>query len=168
MNKHLTTKSNRDVSPWSALQSDLWDLFDRFSEDFNVPSLGFGGQEFSPKIEVKDTGKTYQVLAEVPGMDEKDINVTLRDNQLIIEGEKKNEQKSEDKKKGLFHSEFSYGQFYRAIPLSDDIDSEKVNASYKNGVLTIDLEKLPEKQSKNKRIQISSGKSDAKQIDTKH
>ncbi len=132
-----------------------------------MPTLATG-HDFSPKIEVKDTGKTYQVCAEVPGMDEKDINVTLRDNHLIIEGEKKNEVKNEDKKKGVYHSEFSYGRFYRAIPLSDDVDAERVNAFYKNGVLSVELEKLPEKAGKNKKIQINAGKAETPQVETKH
>ena len=162
MNKHLTTRAGRETSPWSVFRSDLSDLFDRFSQDFDLPT--FGGDHFSPKVELKDTGKTYQICAEIPGMDEKDIEVTLRDNQLIIEGEKKNEFKEEDKKKGFFHSEFSYGRFYRAIPLSEDIDAEKVRAEYKNGVLNIEVDKLPEKAAKSKKIQINAGK----QVETKH
>jgi HSP20 family protein len=162
MNKNLTTKSNRDASSWSIFRNDLSDLFDRFSQDFDFPTLT--GDHFSPKVELKDIGKSYQVCAEIPGMDEKDISVSLRDNQLIIEGEKKNEFKEEDKKKGFFHSEFSYGRFYRAIPLSDDIDAEKVKADYKNGILNIEVEKLPERANKSKKIQINAGK----QIETKH
>lgn len=162
MNRNLTTQS-RNTSPWSVFQNDLWDLFDRFSKDFDMPTLSTGN-DFVPKIEVKDTGKTYQICAEVPGMDEKDINVTLKDNQLVIEGEKKKEFKED--KKGFYHSEFSYGRFYRAIPLSEDMDPEKVNATYKNGLLTIDLEKVPEKAGKNKRIEINSGRSGNAQIGT--
>jgi HSP20 family protein len=141
MNRHLTTTN----------KNELWDLFDKFL-DFEMPT--FGQHDFSPKIEVKDNGKSYQICAEVPGMDEKDINITLKDKQLILEGEKRNEYKDEDKKKGYFHSEFSYGRFYRAIPLSDDVDTEKVKANYKNGVLFIDVEKLAGKESKTRKIEI--------------
>lgn len=162
MNKNLTTRSNRDMSPWSIFRNDLSDLFERFSQDFDLPTLG--GEHFSPKVELKDTGKAYQICAEIPGMDEKDINVTLRDNQLIIEGEKKNEFKEEDKKKGFFRSEFSYGRFYRAIPLSDDIDADKVKAEYRNGVLNVEVDKLPERANRSKKIQVNAGK----QAETKH
>lgn len=153
MNKSLARTHSRDTSPWIGFRNDLWDVFDRFSKDFDA--LGVR-EDFTPRIEVKDKGKKFQVCAEVPGMDEKDINVTLKDNQLIIEGEKKNE--SEGEEEGFFHSELSYGHFYRAITLSDDVDPEKVNATYKNGLLNIELEKNPEKAGTNKKIQINAGK----------
>jgi HSP20 family protein len=137
-------------------RDDLWDVFDRFAKDFDMPAMA-SMDHVIPKIEVKDLGKTYQVCAEVPGMDEKDINVTLKENNLIIEGERKSETKEEDKKTGRFHSEMSYGRFYRSIPLSEDIDPENVNASYKNGILTVELAKHPEKTKKERRIQIGSG-----------
>lgn len=154
MNKHLTKSNPRETNPWAVFRNDLWDIFDRFSDNFNVSN--FSAQQFVPKIEVKDTGTTYQVSAEVPGMDQKDISVSLEDRQLVIEGEKRNEMKDEDQKKGTFHSEFSYGRFYRAIPLSEDVDAQKISANYKNGVLNIDLPKLPEQARKTKKIEIKS------------
>lgn len=171
MNRNLTTRSNRsrEMSPWSGFRDDLWDLFDRFSQDFEMP-LTQSQEQFVPKIEVKDKGDSYLVCAEVPGMDEKDINLSLKENSLIIEGEKKKEFKDEDKKKGYFHSEFSYGSFYRAIPLGEDVDTENVSATYRNGVLDVTLKKLPEKVSKNKKIQITSsgGRTDSQRVEQKH
>lgn len=169
MNRNLTRNSSlsRELSPWSGFRDDLWDLFDRFSKDFDMP-LTHTQEQFVPKIEVKDQGNTYLVCAEVPGMDEKDINLTLKDNNLIIEGEKRKESKEEDKEKGYFHSEFSYGRFYRAVPLSEDVDTENVRATYKNGVLDIQLNKLPEKAGKNKKIQITSGSTESKKVEQKH
>jgi HSP20 family protein len=156
MNRNLV-KSNRELSPWSGFRDDLWDLFDRFAKDFDVPS--FSQQtEFVPKIEVKDTGDTYRICAEVPGMSEKDINLTMNGDQLVIEGEKKKESKDENKEKGYYHSEFSYGHFYRAISLGEDVDPNKVTASYENGLLNIEVQKNPERSSKNRRIPIQSGK----------
>jgi HSP20 family protein len=163
MNKSLARSHSHETSPWNGLRNDLWDVFDRFSKDFDA--LGVR-EDFSPKIEVKDKGQTFQVCAEVPGMNEKDINVTLKDNQLIIEGEKKNENEGEEK--GFFHSEFSYGHFYRAITLSDDVDPDKVTATYKNGLLNIELEKNPDKAGRNKKIQINAGKSSARDVEQKH
>jgi HSP20 family protein len=109
MNKNLVNR--RDLSPWTIFRDDLWDVFDRFTKDFDVSQEGFS-QFNTPKIEVKDLGKTYQICADVPGMDEKDINVTLKDNNLVIEGERKNETKNEDKESGRYHSEISYGRFF--------------------------------------------------------
>ena len=147
------------------LKNDVWDLFENFSKDLDLPT-NFEHQ-FTPKIEVRDLDKTYLLTAEIPGMDEKDINVSLRNNQLIIEGEKKNETKTEDKKKGVYHSEFSYGRFYRAIPFSDDVDTDKVSASYKNGLLSIELGKRPEAEMKDRKIEIKSGGHD-KKLEAKH
>jgi HSP20 family protein len=167
MNKNLTTTNKRDLSPWSVFRDDLWDVFDRFSKEFDMPTMA-SLDHITPKIEVKDLGKTYQVCAEVPGMDEKDISVTLRENNLVIEGERKSETKNEDKKSGRYHSEISYGRFYRSIPLSDDIDAENVNASYKNGILTVELAKNPERAQKERKIQIGSGKKETTQETQKH
>lgn len=165
MNRSLTRSNSGSLNPWAGFRNDLWDVFDRFTKDFDA--LGVR-EDFAPKIEVKDQGQNYLICAEVPGMDEKDINVTLKDNQLIIEGEKKNESTDEDKKKGYFHSEFSYGRFYRAIPLSDEVDTEKVAATYKNGLLNVELSKLPGRSSKDKKIQINAGKAGSKQVEQKH
>lgn len=162
MNKNLTTSNKRDLGPWSVFRDDLWDVFDKFSKEFEMPEMA-SMNHVVPKIEVKDIGKAYQVCAEVPGMDEKDINVTLQENNLIIEGERKSESKNEDKKGGRYHSEISYGRFYRSIPLIDDIDAENVNAAYKNGVLTVELAKNPEKTKKERKIQIGSGKQQIQQ-----
>lgn len=140
------------MNPLTVFRDDLWDVFDRFSKDFDLTNSNAGS--ISPRIEVKDDDKSYHLCAEIPGMNEKDINVTLKDKHLIIEGEKKNESKEEDKKKGIYHSEISYGRFYRAIPLSEDVDTEKVNATYKNGVLNIEIGKQSEKSNKTKKIEI--------------
>lgn len=160
MNKGLL--STNDVHPWSVFKHDLWDLFDRFSGDFETPSRQMG---FTPRMEVKDLGKTYQVSLEVPGMEEKDINLTVRENYLIAEGEKKQEEQKEDKK-GLFLSEFSYGRFFRSIALPEDVNTENVNATYRNGILTVNFEKL-EKASKSRKIEIKSSTSEAPQVQTK-
>lgn len=159
MNRNLTRRNN-DLSPWSMLKGDVWDLFDNFEDRLS--------EQFTPKIEIKDLDKSYVIKAEVPGMAENDINVSLKNNQLIIEGEKKNESKSEDKEKGTYHSEFSYGRFYRAIPFSDDVDTENITASCNNGVLNIELAKKPERMSKERKIEISSGGRGDKKVESKH
>ncbi len=150
-------------SPFTSLRDEVLDLFDNFTN--MIPALG-GNVQFIPKIEIKDKGSSYLVSAEVPGMSEKDMNVTIRDNYLILEGEKKEEHKEE--KSGNYRSEFSYGSFYRAIPLTDEIDTEKVNARYRNGILEVTVEKRPEAQRKAKKIPISMSKSDSDKQDTKH
>jgi HSP20 family protein len=155
MNRNLTrSNQNREMSPWAGFRDEIWDILERFTQDMDVPSLLKG--EFTPKIEVKELGNAYQICAEVPGMNEKDINVTLQNNNLIIEGEKKNEVKDEDKKKGIYHTEFSYGRFRRSIPIGEDIDSEKISATYKDGLLMIELPRNPQKSSNARKIEVSS------------
>ncbi len=151
---------NRDLIPttsrWTerafAPLADMEDMFDRLRRDFYSPDLLRGVEGFAPRIEVKETDKNILVSAEIPGMKEKDINVTLRENNLIIEGEKRSERKKEDK--GYYSSEFSYGSFYRSIPLQADVDADKVDATYKNGVLEVTLNKLEESKQTAKRIEI--------------
>lgn len=119
-----------------ALQNEMNDLFENFNRGF-FPAAQADG--FIPKLEMKEDEKRYYVSAELPGMKEDDIHVTLKDNSLIIEGEKKSEMKKEEK--GIYRSEFSYGSFYRSVPLALEVEAEKVAATYKNGILNIEIEK---------------------------
>jgi HSP20 family protein len=132
---------------------DVDDLFERFRREFFSPDQLRGmGEGFMPRIEMKETDKNIIVSAELPGMNEKDINVTLRENNLILEGEKKTEKKREEK--GFYSSEFSYGSFYRSIPLHAEVDSDSVEARYRDGVLEVTLRKLEESRQNSKRIEI--------------
>ena len=120
-----------------ALQNEMNDLFESFNRGF-FPMVS-NADGFIPKLEMKADEKRYYVSAELPGMKEDDIHVTLKDNSLIIEGEKKSEMKKEEK--GIYRSEFSYGTFYRLVPLGVEVDAEKVAAAYKNGILQVEIEK---------------------------
>lgn len=145
--------SRRSSSGSSAL-SDIDQIFDRFRREFFSPDFFRADSEggFWPKVEVQETEKSLLVNAELPGISEKDINITLRDNNLVIEGEKKQESKKEEK--GYTSSEFSYGSFYRAIPIQADVDTENVSATYKDGILCVTLNKLEESKQKTKKIEI--------------
>lgn len=168
-NRSLTTSNRNDqfLSPFNTLRDDLLDLFDDFSLGLS-PRIGLAtriGNEFVPRIEIKDKGDAYVVSAEVPGMNDKDMNVTIKENCLILEGEKK-EEHTEDRG-GISRSEFNYGSFYRMIPLSEDIDADKVVASYANGVLKVTVDKVPEAQRLSKKIPISTEGKAGKTIETK-
>lgn len=138
---------------WPSFQDDFRDLLSRFDEMSEFSPMTTEGQ-FVPKVDVRDQGNSYLVTAEIPGMTEKDINVSLDQNVLTLEGEKKSEH--EDKGKGYWRSEISYGSFYRAIPLNDEVDEGKVEAAYKDGVLKVTLGKREGKQRKSKKIEINS------------
>lgn len=131
----LTTRSQNPLSLW---QREMNSLFDRFNQDFG--SFGTGLSDFSPRIEVKDGEKNYIICAEVPGIKEDDIEITLKDNSLVLQGERKSETKEEEGE--YFRSEFSYGSFYRTIPLNDEVDPDSVKASYKDGILTVEMQKI--------------------------
>lgn len=139
-------------------RNDASDVFDRYARDFFSGVLApFSGNDsdtgFMPRVEVKETDKEYHVIAELPGMKESDIHLSLKENTLVIEGEKRSEKKSEGK--GFFRSEFEYGDFYRAIPLNSDVDDKKVEANYKDGLLTISLIKKNDGKEKTVKIPIS-------------
>jgi len=138
--------------PFLALHLEMNRIFDNFARGF---SLGVPTRVSSsagwPNVEVRETDKEVEVVAELPGMDQKDVEVSLADGVLMLKGEKKSESN------GALYSERWHGRFQRALQLGPDVDPEKVEAAFKNGVLTITLAKRPEAQSQVKRIAISNG-----------
>lgn len=132
---------------------DFDSMFDRLRRDFYSPDLlGDSFETLGPKVEVQESDKNIKICAELPGMKEKDISVTLRDNTLILEGERKSEKKKEGK--GYYRSEFSYGSFYRAIPVNTEVDQDQVEATYRDGILEVNLVKLADSESTSKKIEI--------------
>ena len=103
-----------------------------------------------PSVEFNETDKEVKVIAELPGIEQKDVEVEIADGVLTISGEKKSE--TEDKERRF--SERYYGRFERRIPV-DDVEQDKVAASFKNGILTVTLPKSPTAQRKVKRIAIN-------------
>jgi HSP20 family protein len=125
-------------------------LFEDVFRGFDLSSFGmdrWNGTNSWPRIEISESEKEMQVTAELPGLEEKDIEVELANGVLAIRGEKKTETEDKDR---LF-SERYYGRFERRIPL-DDIDEDKIDASFKNGVLNVTLPKSPTAPSKVRRI----------------
>lgn len=108
----------------------------------------------TPAVDIieKDTG--YEITAELPGMDEGNIEVKLSNEMLTIRGEKKEER--EEKKKDYFLSERRYGSFERSFHVPEGVDSDKIEATFKKGVLTVILPKTPEAQKKEKKIAVKS------------
>jgi HSP20 family protein len=159
-NRGLTPRDgSREVStysrdPFSVFRREMDQLFDEFLTPFtgNRAVAGQGGRSGWPSIDVEETDAAYVVTADVPGMDPKDVELNLRDNMLSISGEKQQERKSEEG--GRSWTERSHGRFERTIPFDADIDQEKVEASCRNGVLTVTLPKKPEAQEKSRKIEI--------------
>lgn len=125
--------------PFSLLQQDINSLFDGLFKDFEPDLFGGTAHAFNPGIEVSESDKEITISAELPGMDEKDITVSVSDDKLTLEGEKKEERESTEK--DYVVKERSYGSFKRVIPLYPDIEAEKIKAHFKKGVLKIRIPK---------------------------
>lgn len=153
--------------PLTGLRAEMDRLFDRFSVGF--PSFSTGrdlfdwepfrrsGNEFgiaAPHVDVSESDNNYEVVAELPGMDEKDIEVELKDDVLTLSGKKREER--EEKEKDYHVSERRFGSFRRSFQLRSEVDQNKVSAKFKNGVLTITLPKTAEAQKKSRKIDIKT------------
>ncbi len=121
-------------------------FFDRFFDDFGLPELS-DDKQWLPTIDVSETDDHVIVRAEVPGMDKKDINITMSDGLLTIQGEKK--QEKEEEKENYRFVERRYGSFSRSLRIPNGVDADKIDASYKDGVLKVAIPKSePEKSRK--------------------
>jgi HSP20 family protein len=127
-------RRNRDDLAW--LHTDIDDLFDGFFRGLDKPFFGYKGW---PAIDVTDNDSAVVVRAEIPGCKAEDINVSVYENTLTISGEKK--ETKQEKEKGYYHQESTYGSFRREINLPTDVDSDKIEADYKDGVLSVTLPK---------------------------
>ena len=144
-----------EQNPIALLQRDMNRAFESF---WNQASRSFGGLtgfgDGVPRSDVVETDTGIEVSIELPGLDEKEVEVTLTDEALTIRGEKKIERREE--KRGYYVSERSYGAIYRSIPLPAGVDSEKAEATFKNAVLTVRLPQSPEAKAKVKKIAVKS------------
>jgi HSP20 family protein len=112
----------------------------------------------APAVDMVEKDKEYELTAELPGMDEKDIDVRLSGDTLTIQGEKKEEREEREEGGSYYVSERRYGSFQRSFRVPEGIDRDKVDASFRKGVLTITLPKTPEGQQKTKKVEIKSEK----------
>jgi HSP20 family protein len=144
--------------PFSSFQREMNRLFDNmftgFSLSSSAPMERGTAQTFSPRVDVSETDKEIKVSAELPGMEEKDIDVSLTRDTLTIKGEKKGE--TEEKGKDYYRMERSYGSFTRSIPIPVEVDTDKVEATFKKGVLDITLPKTEKAIGQTKKIAVKS------------
>lgn len=156
---------------WQALRNEMDRVFDQFTEGFGMPSFGMPAfrrmfdlaptwstpsvMNFAvPAVDVTEDEKTYTVAAELPGMEEKDVEVTVTGDMLTIKGEKRAEK--EEKEKNYYVSERSYGEFRRTFVLPEGIDREKIAATFAKGVLTVTMPKTVEAQKEQKKIEVKA------------
>ncbi|HLG89003.1 MAG TPA: Hsp20/alpha crystallin family protein [Alphaproteobacteria bacterium] len=140
------------AQPFLTLHQEMNRLFDDFSRRFGAPGFGAEHSFGWPSVEMSETEKEIKIEAELPGLDDKDFELLLSDGALTIRGEKKSEREDESR----HVSERFYGRFERQIPLPAEVESDKVSASFKKGVLTVNLPKSPEAVSNVKRITVSA------------
>jgi HSP20 family protein len=133
-----------------ALHREMNRLFDDFFRGFDLQTAGSAWSSAWPQVDVSDSGKEIKITAELPGLDEKDVELTLQNGVLTIRGEKHAESD------GPQYSERWHGSFQRSLQLGDDIDPEKVSASFKKGLLTVNIAKKPEAYSEGIRIPINA------------
>ena len=151
--------------PLTTLRGEIDRLFDEFSRGWSV--FPFGSRSFDweplwrrgamfgpavPAVDIAEKAQAYQITAELPGLDEKEIEVTVSDDGVRIKGEKKEEK--EEKTKSFYRVERSYGRFERSVQLPMMVKGDKVEAAFKNGVLTVSLPKAEEAKAKSVKIKI--------------
>jgi HSP20 family protein len=149
-----TWKPFRELAPFrefDRMRKEMDRLWDSFFEG-GLRRRAEGGGEWLPSLDVSETKNELVVKAEVPGMDPKDIDISLSDGMLTIKGEKK--QEKEEREADYHLVERSYGAFTRSVQLPKEVQSEKINASYKNGILKITLPKSEEAKKKEIKIKV--------------
>jgi HSP20 family protein len=162
-------KKGTPTGPWRPFES-LRREIDRVFEDFDggLWRSPFGRSLFdiqplwqreasraaTPAVDVTESEKAYEITAELPGMDEKNIEVKFADGVLTIKGEKREEK--EEKKKDYYLSERSYGSFQRSFQVPDGVVGDKIEATFKNGVLAVTMPKSAETQKATKKIEVKA------------
>ncbi len=146
-------------SPLVSLHQEIDRMFENAFHNFGMPLLNdktmepkFGGALLKPNVDIAVSDKEYTVTVEVPGVEDKNVQLELTNGTLVIKGEKKLE--SEQNDKGFNRIERSYGSFQRVLTLPEDVDHEKIDAKFKNGVLTITLLRKEVSKPKGKLIDI--------------
>lgn len=145
-----------ETHPFLQLHEGMNRLFEELMPEFFGTASGLLSSDwaFSPEVSVKEKKKEIEVRAEIPGVTEDDVDVHLEDNVLTLSGEKREETTKEEG--GRHYSECRYGSFHRSIPLSAEVDAEKVEATFKNGVLTVRLPKVKESEPRGRRIDVNA------------
>lgn len=144
---------DEDRSPFLSLHREMNRMFDDFFRDFDMrlPMMGAGFNGGWPHVDLAETDKEVTITAELPGIEEKDVELVLQDGVLTLRGEKRSETEDKDRQ----FSERYYGSFERRLPLDAEVQADKAEARFKDGVLTVTLPKNPEAQPKAKRIAIN-------------
>jgi len=151
------------ASPIDRFHADFDRMVDSMFSDFGMPSPrqlfnkvepNFGKATIKPKVDVYGTDKEYVVEAELPGIEEKDLSIELKDDVLVLSAEMKHEEKTEEK--GYYRVERSYGSFKRVLNVPEDADKEKITAKLNKGILRVTMPRTKAVESNSRKIAIES------------
>jgi HSP20 family protein len=154
--KPTETSPSRPRDIFSAMRDEMDRMFERFEHGLpRWPTLFWHGNGMTmvvPELDVRENSDSITIEAELPGVEEKDVSVTLANGMLTIKGEKK--QDKEEKNENYYLAERSYGTFERSLRLPDTIDETKIEAKFDKGVLKVKAVKKPEAVKAERRIEI--------------
>ena len=143
----------RDDHPIVSLHREVNRLFDDVFRGFGAPAFGATGRSLGwPHVELGESDREIRIIAELPGIDEKDVDISLEEGVLTLRGEKRSQIDEQDRG----YSERSYGRFERRIGLPKGIDRDRASASFKNGVLTVTLPKTEAANENVRRIPVNA------------
>jgi len=148
-----------NLTRWNPI-NEFEDLMNRYNRMFGLTRTGeregrdlFGRSDWSPAVDVKETDKNFMIEAELPGMSRDDVKVTVHDGVLTIQGERKQEEETNDKK--VHRVERFYGSFLRRFTLPDNVDENSVKANFKDGMLTLTIDKAEPRQPKAIEVEVN-------------
>ena len=150
-------------SPIAQFHQEIDRMFDSFFRGFGFPSMGLGrglaplapSEWLKPTLDIAAGDKEYVISVELPGVDEKDVQLELSEDTLVIKGEKKQER--EEKEKNYYRMERSYGSFRRVLSLPEDAEQDGIAAAYRHGILTIAIPRKVGARKEFKQITIKHG-----------
>jgi HSP20 family protein len=142
------------TDPFTSLRREMDRMFDDFTRGWAVPATFGTRGMLSPKVNVAETDKGLEVTADLPGIDQKDIEINLADGILTLKAEHKAEKEEKDEKKHYHLAERSFGTFMRSFELPFEADTDKVEASFEKGVLKISVPRSAAAEKQVKKIPI--------------
>jgi HSP20 family protein len=165
---------NHAAHPIYRFHQEVDRMFDEFFRGFGFPAMPLGrafpsltqSEWIKPTVDIAAGEKEYTISVEIPGVEEKDLNLDLSDGTLRIRGEKR--QEKEDKESSYYRMERSYGSFQRVISLPEDVDEDGIKAHYANGVLTVKLPRKSLPKTESRKIAVHGGKGSETQQQIAH
>ena len=148
----LTRRTPSENSDVDMFRKHVNSLFDDF---FSPAPTGFFDTDWAPAVDVEETDRGYVVKAEMPGMSEKDISVTVENDVLTIQGEKKDERERKGRDSRTIISERTYGSFRRSFTLPDSVDAGKITAEFKDGILKVTVPAAKGRETKQISIKVN-------------